>query len=227
MALENPVYAALCGPHADFALQRGRVRAYPPDVVPFLGLPPDASEADWRDAAALVTPGGAVAVIDPADRVPATWRRLRSFEVVQMVGPRAGGREDPDAVALDQNDVPAMLELVGLTAPGPFFKRTHELGRYVGFRDGDALVAMAGERLRLPGLTEISAVCTAPTHRGQGLATRLVRVLLAEIHGRGERAFLHVLTGNTTAIRLYEGLDFRARATAVIAVVSPPDINVT
>ena len=78
---------------------------------------------------------------------------------------------------------------------------------------------MAGERLRLDGWTEISAVCTDPEHRGQGLASRLMGALIAAIQARSERVFLHVLATNTGAIRLYEELGFRVRETATLAVV--------
>ena len=47
-----------------------------------------------------------------------------------------------------------MLALVAATAPGPFGRRTPLLGRYLGIRDGGRLVAMAGERLRVPGHVE-------------------------------------------------------------------------
>jgi len=44
---------------------------------------------------------------------------------------------------------------------------------------------MAGERLRPPGFTEISAVCTDPEFRGQGQATRLTMAVVAAILARG------------------------------------------
>jgi predicted GNAT family acetyltransferase len=89
-----------------------------------------------------------------------------------------------------------MLELVAQTEPGPFLPRTVELGNYLGIRREGALVAMAGERFRLDGWTEISAVCTSPDHRGQGLASALMGALIAGIQHRSERVFLHVLATN-------------------------------
>lgn len=66
-------------------------------------------------------------------------------------------------------------------------------------------------RLRLPGWTEISAVCTDPEHRGRGLATRLVRAAAAGIRERGDTPFLHAAPGNANAIRLYESIGFTER----------------
>jgi predicted GNAT family acetyltransferase len=104
-----------------------------------------------------------------------------------------------------------MLALVERTKPGPFRARTIELGTYLGIRRDGALVAMAGERLHPPGWTEISAVCTDPAFRGQGLATRLVLAVAAGIRARGDVPFLHAAATNTNAIRLYESLGFRLR----------------
>ncbi len=219
--LDNPAYAALCGPHARFARVAGRVRAFPEDVAPFLGLPVPATAEDWRDAATLVGPGGYAAVPYAEAELPAGWRALMAFELVQMVGERVAPIDCEQAVELGGADVPEMLELVARTEPGPFLARTIELGDYLGIRCDGALVAMAGERLRLDGWTEISAVCTAPEHRGSGLASQLIGALTARIGRRSQRPFLHVMATNTGAIHLYEMLGFRARQTALLTVVTP------
>jgi ribosomal protein S18 acetylase RimI-like enzyme len=218
--LDNPVYAALCGPHAGFAQVRGRVRRYPVDVAPFLALPSSPSVQDWRDAAGLVAPGAYAAVRCSGAELPDAWSAIEAFDLVQMIGERATGVECSEAIPLGAADVPEMLELVAQTEPGPFLRRTIELGDYLGIRRDGALVAMAGERFRLDGWTEISAVCTRPDHRGQGLASQLIGALVAGIELRSQRVFLHVLSANAGAIRLYEELGFRVRQTATITVVT-------
>jgi ribosomal protein S18 acetylase RimI-like enzyme len=217
--LENPAHAALCGSHARFARVRGRVRRYEDDVAPFLALPSSPSARDWRDAATLLAPATPVAIRGDGTDLPDGWQMLETFELVQMVGERVTGADCPEAMLLGPADVPEMLELVAQTEPGPFLSRTIELGDYLGIRRAGALVAMAGERFRPDGWTEISAVCTAPEFRGQGLASQLVGALIAGIERRSEGVFLHVLATNTTAIRLYEQLGFRVSRTATIAVV--------
>ncbi len=218
--LDNPAYAALCGPHARFAQVRGRARRYPDDVAPFLALPSPPTAQDWRDAADLVVPGAFVAGRYGDAELGDGWRAVDTFDLVQMIGERVAGVDCAEAIPLGAADVPEMLELVAQAEPGPFLTRTVELGDYLGIRRDGALVAIAGERFRLNGWTEISAVCTDPDHRGQGLASRLVGALIAGIQRRSERVFLHVLATNTAAIGLYEGLGFRVRQTATLTVVT-------
>ena len=171
--LDNPMYASLCGPHARLAQVRGRARRYPADVAPFLALPSPPSAQDWGDAAGLVAPGTYVAGRYSGAELPDGWRAVQAFDLVQMIEERVTGVDCTEAISLGAADVPEMLELVAETEPGPFLTRTIELGDYLGIRRDGVLVAMAGERFRPDGWTEISAVCTKPDHRGQGLASRL------------------------------------------------------
>jgi len=120
---------------------------------------------------------------------------------------------------LDISQVDEMLALVEVTKPGPFFRRTPELGSYLGIREKGQLVAMAGERLRPLGHTEISAVCTHPEYRGRGYASSLVSTLIQEISKRGEIPFVHVRTENVGAIRVYEKLGFKTRRIINIIIV--------
>jgi predicted GNAT family acetyltransferase len=114
-------------------------------------------------------------------------------------------------IELGPSDSADMLELATLTKPGPFGTRTHELGRYVGIRIDGQLVAMSGERLKVPGHTEVSAVCTRPGYTGKGYARVLMLEIMREIRGRGEAPFLHVRQDNARAIALYERLGFRTK----------------
>lgn len=218
--LDNPAYGALCGAHARLAQVCGRARRYPADVAPFLALPSPPSPQDWRDAAELVAPETFVAGRYGAEALPDGWRAVQAFDVVQMIEERVTGVDCAQAIPLEPADVPEILELVAQTQPGPFLRRTIELGDYLGIRRDGVLVAMGGERFRPDGWTEISAVCTKPDHRGQGLASQLMGALVASIQRRSERAFLHVMSTNTGAIRLYEELGFRVRQTATLTVVT-------
>jgi predicted GNAT family acetyltransferase len=70
---------------------------------------------------------------------------------------------------------------------------------------------MAGERLHPEGWTEISAICTDPVARGQGLASRLTRAVAHGIRQRGETPLLHVAATNDNAVRLYRAIGFETR----------------
>lgn len=126
---------------------------------------------------------------------------------------------------LGSTDVPRMLALASATQPGPFGSRTIELGDYLylGVRRGGVLVAMAGERMRLDGFTEISAVCVDAAHRKQGIAADLVRALTASIMARSETPFLHVFSSNFQAIALYRKLGFVLRRQLHLAVLGLDD----
>jgi predicted GNAT family acetyltransferase len=119
-------------------------------------------------------------------------------------------------------DVPEMMQLVELTKPGPFLPRTIELGSYIGIRSDGRLIAMAGERMRFPGFTEISAVCTHPDRRGRGHSTSLVHIMMRAILDRGETPFLHVFKENTRAAALYDKLGFVRRRSLAVTVLKRP-----
>lgn len=220
--LDNPALASLTGPHARFAERRGRVLRYPVDVSPWLALPDEPDARDWADLAALAGPGAQVPLPGFRGEVPDGWEITSRVEGVQLVDDGVAAAPDPEAVVLGAADVPEMLDLVARTRPGPFLPRTVELGTYLGIRRDGALIAMAGERLHPPGWTEISAVCTDPAFRGEGLAGRLVLAVAHGIRERGETPFLHTAAQNTGAIRLYESLGFRLRRrTAFLEARSP------
>ncbi|WP_405065441.1 GNAT family N-acetyltransferase [Kribbella sp. NBC_01510] len=219
--LTNPVYSALTGPHATFAETRGDARRYPTAVAPFLGLPDNPTDQDWADAATLLGPGTTAALMRPDFPLPETFKLDRQFDLVQFVAPESLAAEDPETVVLGPDDVPEMLALVALTDPGPFRSRTIELGTYLGIRRNDELIAMAGTRFALPDHTEISAVCTHPSYRGQGLGSRLIRAVAAHITSTGRQPFLHTGGTNTPAIRLYESLGFTLTNQMKVTIVEP------
>jgi GNAT superfamily N-acetyltransferase len=212
--LENPVWAALTGPQACFAEVAGNAACFLSDVAPFGALADYADPAGWRDLATLTD---RALLTGPEISAPPGWRLGVSVPGVQMTGTGMTGAADPETVVLTETDVPEMLDLVERAQPGPFRKRTIELGRYLGIKHDGRLVAMAGERLRLPGWTEVSAVCTDPEFRGQGLAARLTLAVAAGILERGELPFLHAASTNDNAIRLYERLGFQRDHTVVFA----------
>jgi ribosomal protein S18 acetylase RimI-like enzyme len=214
--LENPAWAALSGPQACFAEASGDAACYTSDISPFAAVADPADPAGWRDLATLTD---LALLTGPTVRPGPGWEVAVSVPGVQMIGQSMTGVQDPEAIELTETDVPEILDLVERAKPGPFKKRTIALGRYLGIRLNGRLVAMAGERFRLPGWTEISAVATDPDFQGRGLGARLTLAVAAGILERGELPFLHASADNARAIRLYERLGFQPSHEVVFASV--------
>ncbi|HEX4196440.1 MAG TPA: GNAT family N-acetyltransferase [Caulobacteraceae bacterium] len=185
----------------------------------------DGSPESQAALAALCPAGDGIAVVE-ADEAP-TPPGLAVVErgvIWQMLAETLAPGDAPGfAVApLTDADGPEMLALATLTKPGPFFERTHRLGDFIGVKVDGRLAAMAGERMRAPGFTEVSGVCTHPDHRGRGYAAALTRIVAANILARGETPFMHVFPSNAGAISVYQALGFRLRREMKLAVFSRP-----
>jgi ribosomal protein S18 acetylase RimI-like enzyme len=210
--LDNPVWSALTTKHAHLGQASELAGRYHPDVAPFAGLANMSTEA-FQSLGLLIPPSGYVFLLAPGPLPPLDGMQSEYLCVIrQMLDVGTPGSVSADGVVrLSDGYAEAMLELVRKTQPGPFGRRTHEMGNYIGIRDGERLVAMAGERMRCAGHAEISAVCVDDDHRGQGIAARLMNILRHEMRQRGETPFLHVRDDNLTAIALYERLGFETR----------------
>jgi GNAT superfamily N-acetyltransferase len=209
--LDNPIWHALNTEHARLAVGSGRARRYPADVVPFAGLREPEALGELRE---ILTPGEPIYVA--AETLPDCpgVEKLGTLLCLQMICPAyksAGGVPSEDAPAVEEltgADAADMVALTDAAFPGYFRPATYRMGSYYGIRVQGELVAMAGERLALPGLRELSAVCTRPGHTGHGYAARLSAHVLAKHAAAGLRTFLHVADGNQRAIALYERLGF-------------------
>ena len=208
--LDNPFWHSLQTRHRAIALQAQDAARYPADFAPFLGV----ARAD-SDAAALeslVAPGESVYLLGIAPQAPRGWRLEAFRPLAQMVCERPLEMADgPEAIELSAAHRADVLALTALVYPHYFRARTMEMGRYFGiYRDG-RLAAMAGERLGMDALQEVSAICTHPEHNGRGYARRLTAMLSNDNLERGRTPFLHVSRENPRALRMYEQLGYRHR----------------
>jgi ribosomal protein S18 acetylase RimI-like enzyme len=224
--LDNAVWHTITGDMAPLAQLRPTAQPlagrFDPAVSVFGALEDDPTSESWNALGELVGPGGTAVLFRAEVMPPPTWTVETTLLGLQMVGDRVAGAPMPEAVVLGPADVDDMLALVDRTKPGPFSSGTRELGHYLGFRRDGVLVAMAGERLRCAGRTEVSAVCTDAAHRGQGLARALVDAVVAHIRDEGRQPFLHVAEENKNARRLYEAMGFEVRTRIPAVVLSAP-----
>ncbi|MGH9498993.1 MAG: GNAT family N-acetyltransferase [Terriglobales bacterium] len=215
--LDNVIWNALNTSQAHLGTGMGTARKFHPEVS-LLGGFAEPTDGAYDSLANLLQAGERVGLfLDEDPKPPSNWSIVACVPLLQMLHESNHSQTLADPKVhlfhqLDEADVPEMLALTKLTKPGPFATRTREMGDYFGIRKEGVLIAMAGERLRVPGCTEISAVCTHPEHLGQGHARRLIALLLSRILGRGEQAFLHVRADNARAVGLYERMGFKKRA---------------
>lgn len=216
--LDNPVFASLATRHAPIAQGGDLARRYPADVSPLCALAaPTQACADAM--VAMTGVGDEIAVFGP--QMPATppgFEIFRQMAILQMIRPRRD-RLPPPAIAFDvlgAGDVDAMLALVELTRPGPFCRRTIELGRFVGVREGGRVVAMAGERMWIDDHREVSGVCTHPDAQGRGLARALMADVVDRMLDAGQVPFLHVEAAKAPVVAFYGSLGFEPRTSFVV-----------
>jgi predicted GNAT family acetyltransferase len=213
--LDRPIWSALTTMQAHLGQGDALARRYHPDVAPFAALAAE-TPAAYEALHQLLRPHEQVALLSAEPMGPVDGLQTTHVGVIhQMIAPRreTESTDNQEVIRLGQADANDMLDLVQKTRPGPFGKRTVEMGNYIGIRHRGRLIAMAGERMRIEGYVEISAVCVDDDHRGKGHARRLVKVLQREIQQRGEIPFLHVFSDNISAIQLYERLGFQLRRT--------------
>ncbi len=184
---------------------------YQPEVAPF-GAIAEQTPSCVQQLAQLMSSGEEVCLLDQEANLADLFEVVSRYEAVQMVHASKDislGSVD-DIRRLTAADLPEMTALIEAVFPGYFRPRTIELGKYYGvFIDGH-LAAMAGERLSVPGMREISSICTHTVHQGRGLAGRLTQFLTDEIRRSGSAPFLHVGSHNDKAKRLYGKLGFDA-----------------
>lgn len=221
--LHNVIWRALTTRQSHFAEAFGTARRFVREVTSLCAFD-EPNAAGFEALGGLAGPGGTAALfLDNPYQTQEGWSLVGGAQVLEMVcGNGAGSAKpspSPELIELGERDSRDMVDLTAMTKPGPFGTRTHELGLYVGIRDGGKLVAMAGERLKVPGYTEVSAVCTHPDYIGRGYAGMLMLEVMRRIRERGEKPFLHVRRDNTRAVQLYERLGFATRVVLHYAIL--------
>jgi GNAT superfamily N-acetyltransferase len=220
--LDHIFWNTLTGPHAQYASGAGGARRYARGFSPILGFA-DPQQPDFASLAPFCEAGEHFYCDSWTGSAPDGWRIEAESTMFRMLwdAPAPDSDAAPDAIALRPQHAAQALDLALLCKPGPFGPRTIELGDYFGYFDGERLVAMAGERMHVEGLREISGVCTHPDYQGRGYARKLMLKLVQRQLARGELPFLHVMRTNEGAHQLYLRMGFGDYLESVVRVVSP------
>lgn len=211
--LNNPVWQALQTEHQPYAVGTAQVQRYPNQMLPFIACA-DAATADLNQLEPWTAQGERLFLVGDLAEVPANWTNVLKLDCLQMICPRVENlslAKEIEILQLTEKDNQELVELIHYVQPGYFYKDTPLLGRYFGIRQGDKLVAVAGERMRIPGYTEISAVCTHPLFTGKGFAQKLVTYVAQLNEQEDNLPFLHVLSTNKRAINIYKKIGFIER----------------
>jgi len=217
--LDRPAWNALNSLQAEHAVGGDMALRFHPDIGPISAA--RAYDAEGLAALATLLPDeGLLATIEaqPHDLPPGTVAE-KVADLVQLAhaGP-IDPYDHPDLLQLGEADAPEMLALATLTEPGPFAARTHQLGTFWGLRIDGRLAAMAGERMRMPGFGEVSAVCVHPDFQGQGLGAIVCRKAMATVAAAGLVPFLHAYADNHAALALYRKLGFVVRRVMTVTM---------
>ena len=216
--LDNPVWHALNSYHNHLAIRGDGTARYPADVFSAAATLENSS-FEFTNLRGLVEANEIVGVLGALSEELPGWEVIFIDQARQFIHENLQPAKRVNAVVLTAEDVPEILDLVNRAQPGPFAPRAIELGQYLGVRQEGHLVAMAGQRLHLPGFCEVSTVCTHPDYRGHGYGGALTAMVAESILERQETPFLHVAPANDRALRLYLKLGFRIRAEIQVSVL--------
>jgi GNAT superfamily N-acetyltransferase len=222
--LDNIIWHALAGAHAQFAIGSGAVRRYAPGFCPLAAFE-DPGAPDFAALAALCAPGEKILCESWHGSLPPGWQIDEDLHVYRMLwnGPIPANDQARDAIKLTPEHARAAFELAAINGPGLFGMQSLALGEYFGYVEEGHLVAMAGERLAVSGLREISGICTHPDVAGRGLARRLIAKLVRRQLMRGETPFMHAFGQDGAAHTLYKRMGFRDHCLAPLRIMSRRD----
>jgi predicted GNAT family acetyltransferase len=211
--LDRPAWNSLHNAHAVLGEGGSLAKRYPPSIVPFAAVADNTAES-LQALTELAKPSEIMTLVEAGPVViPEGFSITIEGILIQMAADRPHERiADPRIEKLGEADAEEMLALAVLTKPGPFTLGAQKLGPFWGIKVDGKIVAMAGQRLHVPGFTELSGLCTHPEFQGRGFGALLFRFVAGEIAASGETAFLHAFWTNTPAITLYKKLGFSIRA---------------
>jgi ribosomal protein S18 acetylase RimI-like enzyme len=221
--LDRPVWSMLTGRQAHLAEGDVRTalridRGYGP-----FGAAIDRSEEAQMALAAHVPEDGELWIVEgELWPLPPGTQEVKCAILAQMVAERcvAASASEYEIIPLGDGDAAEMAALAAHAQPGPWGPKTHLYGPFFGIRESGRLLAMAGQRMLMPGMAEVSGVATWADCRGRGYARALISHVMRQMRASGEQPFLHSYADNAGAIALYRSLGFEIRREVHALVIS-------
>lgn len=210
--LDNPVWNALNTSHSQYAVGQPHVKCYQSSILAFVGYEQGIS-VDLSSVDDLVKKEQVFFMVGDLPVLPPHWKVVKELPCLQMVLQLPVKFEDQGVIVseLRAEHSAAMFDLVNRVQPGLYQPDTRFLGNYYGVWQDDKLVAIAGERMRVDNMVELSAICTDPAYTGRKYAQHLIAHLCSTNSEKGNIPFLHVLQSNERAIKVYDYMGFTTR----------------
>ena len=160
--LDNPAWYALTETQKNFAIGSNELKCYGKNIVAFAAY--HSSEKNFLTGLDdLYEPNESFFIIDELPALPSNYIIETILPCLQMICLSAISiTPDATIVKMKDDNEEEMTALVHLALPGYYKPGTRLMGDYFGIKTNNQLVSLAGERIRMNGFTEISAVVTHP-----------------------------------------------------------------
>lgn len=208
--LDNPVWHSLSETHKSVSVDYPGIKFYHPDYCPFGGFTTTENISAFIDEYSNLTDN--FFIVGNKPELPARLKLKNELVCLQMIITHKIGIAIKEEITVLTNEhADELFQLVNQVQPGYFKKKTALLGSYFGIFKNGKLVSVAGERMKMTGFVEVSAIVTHPEHTGKGYAKQLIATAVNNIFALGAIPYLHVAETNTGAIGLYEKAGFKTR----------------
>lgn len=209
--LDNPAWHALTERHASFAMGTADLKRYDPGIVLFSGFDLR-SRNIFAQLDEVFNINDSFFLFNKFPPLPKNYAVEAFIECLQMICPAPQPvAVTEEIIKLDESYTHEMYQLVSAVFPGYYLPNTNRMGDYFGIIKEGKLVAMAGERLTMDGLTEVSAVVTAAAYTGRRYAQQLMSHIHKKHQDENVVSFLHTGSTNERAIKIYELLGYQKR----------------
>ena len=208
--LDNPAWHSLNETHQSLSIGNNEIKFYQPEICPFGGI--NSHHPDLISILKEYEQVNSLFIIGDKPEESTDLILEKELVCLQMICASPINIDyTENIIGLNERHQKQLVELVTRVQPGYFKDDTSSMGSYYGIFKSGQLVAVTGERMKMFGFTEISAVVTHPDFTGKGFAKQLVAYTVNQVFDQNIIPYLHVAESNTSAINLYERSGFATR----------------